>query len=91
MQTLVAELNAAVAAIEAGLAAPDLEAVSLAAHAARNSALMIDAQPLLVRLAELESAARRDDLPGARSAQESLRAAWPPLRRKLDRAGGTPT
>lgn len=86
--TLVRELSQAIDAVADGLAARDLDAVSRAAHAARNSALMIDAGPLLERLAALESAARRADMAAALEAQAQLAAAWPGLRRRLERAPG---
>ncbi len=84
--TLVSELTKAMAGIEAGLAAGDLAAAALAAHAARNSALMIDARPLLDCLDALESSARRDDAGGAREAHRRLDETWPPLRAQLRRA-----
>jgi hypothetical protein len=84
--TLLNELDRAVRDIDAGLAGSDLDAVALAAHAARNSALMIDAQPLLARLGELESCARRLDLTSATAAQQRVTEAWPPLRRSLELA-----
>ena len=61
--TLLTELSRALAEIDAALARDDLSAAALGAHAARNSALMIDARPLLGHLGELESSARRDDPP----------------------------
>jgi hypothetical protein len=56
--TLAAELARAIAGIESALADGDLHRAGLAAHAARNSALMIDAQPLLERLRTLETSSR---------------------------------
>jgi hypothetical protein len=84
--TLVRELNVALAATSAGLDTGDLPAVALAAHAARNSALMIDAQPLLGALGELEACARDDDLVNARLAHQPLLELWPKLRRRLELA-----
>jgi HPt (histidine-containing phosphotransfer) domain-containing protein len=84
--TLVRELTTAIDAVGAGLDEGDLSAAALAAHAARNSALMIDAQPLLARLHELESSARGDDLNGARAGYERLRDDWPALRTRLELA-----
>jgi hypothetical protein len=86
VETLVEELNRALGAIGAALAGDDLPAAALAAHAARNSALMIDARPLLDCLDTLESSARRADPGGAREAQRRLDKAWPPLRSQLHRA-----
>jgi hypothetical protein len=84
--TLLTELDRAVRDIGAALAGRDLNAAALAAHAARNSALMIDAQPLLGRLGELEACARRQDLTAALAAQQTVTEAWPPLRRSLELA-----
>jgi hypothetical protein len=84
--TLLNELGRALQDIDAALAGRDLDAVALGAHAARNSALMIDAQPLLARLGDLESCARRLDLTSALAAQQRVTEAWPPLRRRLELA-----
>ena len=83
---LLDELTTALDAIAAALTAGDLEATARAAHAARNSALMIDARPLLDHLAAVETAARRRDPASARTAHHQLRADWPRLRDRLDRA-----
>lgn len=84
--TLVSELSSAFGAVDAGLAGGDLGAVEMAAHTARNSALMIDAQPLLAGLRDLESAARAGDVPAALAASERLHAIWPRLRSRLELA-----
>jgi hypothetical protein len=60
--------------------------VAAAAHAARNSALMIDAQPVLQVLKQLETCARSADSDGAMAARARLRRAWPRLRRQLEQA-----
>jgi HPt (histidine-containing phosphotransfer) domain-containing protein len=86
--TLVTELDAAVARIDRGLAAGDLAEVAAAAHAARNSALMIDAQPLLRALKQLETCARRGEADRASEARTELGRVWPSLRSKLEVAGG---
>jgi hypothetical protein len=86
VETLVEELTRALDAIGAALADGDLAAAALAAHAARNSALMIDARPMLDCLDALESSARRDDADGARQAQRRLDERWPPLCAQLRRA-----
>ena len=86
VDTLVKELDRALEAIGRALGDGDLAAAALAAHAARNSALMIDARPLLDCLDALESSARRDDADGAREAQRRLEETWPPLRAQLRRA-----
>lgn len=79
VETLVEELTRALDAIGAALATSDLAAAALAAHAARNSALMIDARPLLDCLDQLESSARRHDADAARRAHRQLGQKWPPL------------
>jgi hypothetical protein len=84
--TLVEELTRALGAITVSLASGDLIAAALAAHAARNSALMIDARPLLDCLDALESSARGEDADGARQAQRRLDDLWPPLCAQLRRA-----
>jgi hypothetical protein len=87
--TLVRELDVAVADADAALAAGDLAAAGLAAHAGRNSALMIGARPVLDALEALETAAGRDDGPGAGAALTQLRSRWPDLRKRLQRAAST--
>ncbi len=90
VRTLVDELTAAVASIDEGLRTGDLSAVATAAHAGRNSALMIDAQPVLLALKQLETCARNEEAEGAAAAGASLRRAWPRLRRQLERAAEAP-
>lgn len=86
VRTLVTEMTAAVARIDEGLEAGDLAEVAAAAHAGRNSALMIDAQPVLRILKQIETCARSDEPEGALAARARLRQAWPRLRRQLERA-----
>jgi hypothetical protein len=86
VDTLVEELTRALGAIGTALDDEDLSAAALAAHAARNSALMIDARPLLDCLDALESSARRADPDGACEARRRLDETWPPLRAQLHRA-----
>jgi hypothetical protein len=86
VETLVEELTRALDAIGPALDGGDLAAAALAAHAARNSALMIGARPLLDRLDALESSARGDDANGAREAQRRLQETWPRLCAQLRRA-----
>ena len=88
---LHAELVGALAAIDAGLDAGDLEAVGRAAHAARNSALMIVARPTLAALDAVEAAVRDDDLRRAHGARDALRGVWPRLARRLVAAAGETT
>jgi hypothetical protein len=84
--TLMTELTTAVARIDDGLDAHDLEEVAAAAHAARNSALMIDAQPMLRVLRQIEMCARDNQPEGAAAACARLRRVWPRLRRQLQLA-----
>jgi HPt (histidine-containing phosphotransfer) domain-containing protein len=84
VHTLLTELTTAVTRIDEGLEAGDLGEVAAAAHAGRNSALMIDAQPVLSALRQLETCARNDEAAGAMAARESLQEAWPRLRRQLE-------
>jgi len=86
VHTLVTELTAAMARIEEGLRSSDLPEVAAAAHAGRNSALMIDAQPVLRALKQIENCARGGELEGATAAGAQLHRAWPRLRAQLERA-----
>jgi hypothetical protein len=88
VETLVTELESAIRGVAEALGRDDLPAAALAAHAARNSALMINSRLLLERLDALERSARREDLDGARSAQGHLAEEWPAVRAQLQRAGG---
>jgi HPt (histidine-containing phosphotransfer) domain-containing protein len=91
VETLMTELTTAVARIDEGLESGDLDEVAAAAHAARNSALMIDAQPVLRVLKQLETCARSREPEGAAAASASLRRVWPRLRRQLKRAADAST
>jgi hypothetical protein len=73
-----------VAGIEAGVAAGDPGAAALSAHAARNSALMLDAQPMLDALRETEAAAQGRDTAQLQAGLERVRPAWAALRSGLD-------
>jgi hypothetical protein len=86
VDTLLKELDRALGAIGGALGDGDLAAAALAAHAARNSALMIDARPLLAALEALEAGARRDDVQAARQAHRRVGETWPPLRSQLEHA-----
>jgi hypothetical protein len=68
-RTLHDELRAARAQIDVGLTGGDLVAVGDGAHAARNSALMVGAQPLLAELRALETSADGGELEAARAAR----------------------
>jgi HPt (histidine-containing phosphotransfer) domain-containing protein len=83
--TLVRELETSIGELERAIGAGDLAAAALAAHAARNSALMIDAQPVLNALRDLETAARDDRPEAARAAGQALSQRWPQLRARLQR------
>ena len=85
VQTLDAELQRALADIEAALPAGDLTAAARAAHAARNSALMIGARPLLEALGEIETGAREGEPEAVRAGLARLRDCWPALRVELER------
>jgi hypothetical protein len=50
---------------------------------------MIDAQPVLRVLKQIETCARNDEPEGATAGRASLRRVWPRLRRQLERAGET--
>ncbi|MGH2869009.1 MAG: hypothetical protein ACRDNK_15805 [Solirubrobacteraceae bacterium] len=82
--TLVTELTSAMAGIEAGVAAGDLDAAAVATHAARNSALMLNAKPMLDALREIEAAARVPNVARARAGLNDLRPVWEALRARLD-------
>jgi hypothetical protein len=80
---LVREIDEALGGIEAGLADGDLGAGANAAHAARNSALMLGAKPLLPALGEIESGARLGDERATRGGLRRLKSAWPEVKRRL--------
>lgn len=86
---LVRELTRAMDELGAALAREDLEAAGLAAHSARNSALMIDAAPLLEPLAVFEAHARRGDAAAARDVEPAVRREWAALRGQLTRLAGS--
>jgi Hpt domain len=86
--TLIEELDRATTQIEAALAEGDMPACALAAHAARNSALMLDAAPLLGALREIETGARREAERPVRAGVEQMRLAWPALRLRLEAEAG---
>ncbi|MFZ0040448.1 MAG: hypothetical protein WAK93_04015 [Solirubrobacteraceae bacterium] len=81
--TLQGELERALAQIDAALQAGDMPMIVEVAHAARNSALVIDARPVLADLGELEGYARRGDPEGAASARKRLGDSWQALRARL--------
>jgi hypothetical protein len=83
---LLRELTVAFADLHAAIQSGDLVAARRAAHSARNSALMIGAQPLLAGLADLEAHARAGDIAGVQIVHDGLRERWPMLRVRLTRA-----
>jgi hypothetical protein len=84
VKTLASELTKAMAGIEAGVAADDLTAAALAVHEARNSALMLNAEPMLNALREIEAAAGVPDSARARAGLDALRPVWEALRIRLE-------
>ena len=75
-RTLHDELSRAIAQLDAGLATGDREAAGHASHAARNSALMIEARPMLAGLRGVEAALAAGDQAGARAAHAQVLAHW---------------
>lgn len=73
------------AQVDAALGANDLAAAAEAAHAARNTALMFGAKPLLEALETLEAAARDGRLPPALAALARVRTIWPGICEELER------
>lgn len=86
--TLVEEIDEALTTALAAIGEGDLEATALAAHAARNSALMLGPGPVLDALSRLEGQAGTGDGAGARLANAQVRSLWPQLRGELERAAG---
>jgi Hpt domain len=86
--TLVAELDRAVTSVEAALADGDLPAAALAAHVARNSALMLGAGSILDALEQLETRADAGQWRAAGAAVKRLRLEWPNLRSQLQQVAG---
>jgi hypothetical protein len=74
--TLYDELQRAFADLDAALQEGDREAAAHALHAARNSALMVVAKPLLAGLRAVEEALADGDLTGARAARGQLGGHW---------------
>lgn len=85
VSTLAHELDSAIEQLERAIDAGDLTAAASAAHAARNSALMIGSRPLLDALSELETGGRAGRTGVAAAGLRRLRACWPDLRRQLER------
>lgn len=86
VSTLIREITTALEAIRAGVDRGDSAATALAAHAARNSALMLDARPMLEALREIETGSRNHDVAEMRLGLAHLEVVWPPLRSRLNAA-----
>ncbi len=86
--TLLAELTRAIVEVEAAMSRDDLSAVATAAHAARNSGLMLDARPLLTALGKIEAGAREEKPAAVADGVNLLRSVWPALRRRLEAEAG---
>ncbi len=74
---IVRNLAEGIAGLQSQLDAEELERAAKTAHACRNDALLVGAQPLLRTLSELEQAARDGRLAEARAADASLIEIWP--------------
>ena len=72
--------------MQSAVAVDDLAGAAQAAHAARNSALMLGARPTLDALAMVESRARAGDGAAVRAGTKDLDVVWPALRRRLEQA-----
>jgi HPt (histidine-containing phosphotransfer) domain-containing protein len=81
--TLLAELTRATDQVRNAIDSGDWAAAAEAAHAARNSALMLDAEPLLETLNRVELAAAHADGAAAEAARAQLDQTWPALRTGL--------
>jgi HPt (histidine-containing phosphotransfer) domain-containing protein len=84
--TLLAELTRATDQVHRAIGSGDWAAAAEAAHAARSSALMLDAGPLLEILGRLELAAAHADRAAAEDARAQLEQTWPALRSGLEDA-----
>jgi HPt (histidine-containing phosphotransfer) domain-containing protein len=84
--TLLTELTRTTDQVREAIGSSDWAAAAEAAHAARNSALMLDAGPLLETLARVELAAANADRAAAETARTQLEQTWPALRSGLEAA-----
>jgi hypothetical protein len=82
--TLSQELRRAFGDLDAALGAGDLEGAGRAVHAARNSALMIAAGPMLAGLRALDAALDAADLSGACEVRARLNDHWSAVDAALD-------
>jgi hypothetical protein len=74
--SLHGELRRAFAQLDAALSAGDIDGAGRAGHAARNSALMLAARPMLAGLRAVDQALGEGDLAGARAARAGLDDHW---------------
>ena len=88
--SILASLTGAIEQIEAAAGAGELDAVTKAAHAARNDAMTLGARQLLDALTALESAGLDFDEAGVREALGRVREFWPPTRDELAGAADPP-
>jgi len=88
VDTLRHELERMISSIDSGLRDGDLAAVAAAAHSGRNSALMIDAQPVLADLEDVERCARSGQPEAAASAHGRLCQSWQALSARLAEISG---
>ena len=72
LASLVASMSARIEQAEEALADDRLADVTQAAHACRNDALMVGAQPMLAALSELEDASRGNRLEDAHAAMQQV-------------------
>jgi hypothetical protein len=88
--TLIAELAQATDQVQAAIRSGNWAGAAQAAHAGRNSALMLDAGPLLEALGRVELAARDADEAAAAAAGAHLEQVWGALRARLQAAAREP-
>jgi HPt (histidine-containing phosphotransfer) domain-containing protein len=86
LASLVANMSARMEHAEQALANGCLQDVTQDAHACRNDALMVGAQPMLAALNELEAASRGGRLDEARAAMQRVRDIWPETHDELQNA-----
>jgi hypothetical protein len=84
--TLLTELTRATEQVREAVASRNWPAAAEAAHADRNSALMLDARVLLDTLDRVELAARAADSEAVATAAAKLQHVWPALRAALQSA-----
>jgi HPt (histidine-containing phosphotransfer) domain-containing protein len=79
-------MRAAIARIEASVAAGELAEAARAAHLCRNDALMVGAKQLLRALEAVEQASLAADPEAVQAALTELRSTWPATLAELDSA-----